>query len=125
LNDHKFFPLSAGPSKPIEGTLPLPASRIVTPPQLNLPAILPASVAEQIRKAQVRAAILGQADPAWAIGAKCQAIYSADGQFYNAVVEAVTSGGKFIVAFEGYSDKEEVFFISNQVWRLQANPSAG
>jgi survival-of-motor-neuron-related-splicing factor 30 len=63
---------------------------IVTPPSLNLPSILPASVAEQIRRAQVKAAILGQADAAWAIGAKCQAVYSADGQFYNATVEAVT-----------------------------------
>jgi survival-of-motor-neuron-related-splicing factor 30 len=36
----------------------------VTPPQLNLPAILPASVAEQIRKAQVRAATLGTWNPA-------------------------------------------------------------
>ena len=112
---------------------------IVTPPQLNLPSILPASVAEQIRRAQVKAAILGQADAAWAIGAKCQAVYSADGQFYNATVEAVTlvrpvvpspvdiavfshawthglhatpartQGGKFVVAFEGYTDKEEVW----------------
>ena len=63
---------------------------IVMPPQLNLPSILPASVAEQIRRAQIKAAILGQADAAWAIGAKCQAVYSADGQFYNAIVEAVT-----------------------------------
>jgi survival-of-motor-neuron-related-splicing factor 30 len=63
---------------------------------LNLPSILPASVAEQIRKAQVRAAILGQADAAWAIGAKCQAVYSADGKFYNATVEAVTLVGQRI-----------------------------
>ncbi len=56
----------------------------------------------------MRAAILGQADPAWAIGAQCQATYSADGAFYNAKVEAVTVGGKFVVSFEGYTDKEEV-----------------
>ncbi len=86
------------------------APKIVAPPQLHLPSILPASVAEQIKKAQVRAAILGQADAAWAIGAKCQAVYSADGQFYNATIEAVTSAGKFVVAFDGYTDKEEVRF---------------
>jgi len=86
----------------------LPVAQIVTPPALNLPSILPASVAEQIRKAQVRAALLGQASAAWAIGAPCQAIYSADGQFYNAVVEGVSASGNFIVVYEGYEEKEEV-----------------
>ena len=46
-------------------------------------SLLPASVAEQIRKAQVRAALLGQAPAAWAVGCKCQAMYNADGKFYG------------------------------------------
>ena len=129
----------AAPAYAVASSSSAVPTSIVTPPQLNLPSILPASVAEQIRRAQVKAAILGQADAAWAIGAKCQAVYSADGQFYNATVEAVTlvrhvvvsspvgiavcpyawthrlhgpptrtQGGKFVVAFEGYTDKEEV-----------------
>ncbi len=46
----------AGPSS----SSSLTAARIVTPPSLNLPSILPASVAEQLRKAQSKAALLGQ-----------------------------------------------------------------
>ncbi|PNW87044.1 hypothetical protein CHLRE_02g106550v5 [Chlamydomonas reinhardtii] len=85
-----------------------PVAKIVTPPELNLPAILPASVADQIRKAQVRAALTGQAPAEWAIGAQCQAVYSADGQHYDATVEAISAAGNFIVVFEGYGNKEEV-----------------
>ncbi|KAG2484619.1 hypothetical protein HYH03_016573 [Edaphochlamys debaryana] len=85
-----------------------PIAKIVTPPELNLPSILPASVADQIRKAQVRAALTGQAPAQWAIGAECQAVYSADGEYYNAVVEGVSEAGNFIVVFEGYGNKEEV-----------------
>ena len=84
-DDLVLLPAAGGSSAP-SGAV----TAIVTPPQLNLPSILPASVAEQIRRAQIKAAILGQADAAWAIGAKCQAVYSADGQFYNGTVEAVT-----------------------------------
>jgi survival-of-motor-neuron-related-splicing factor 30 len=84
----------------------------VVPPELNVPSALPASVAEQIRRAQVRAAIMGQADAAWAIGSQCQAVYGADGQWYTATVEAVTPDGKFVVAFEGYADKEHVDLAS-------------
>lgn len=85
-----------------------PLAQINTAPILSLPSQLPASVAEQIRRAQVKAALSGQAPPAWAIGAKVEAPYSADGQFYNAVIEAVSLNGNFIVAFDGYPDKEEV-----------------
>ncbi|EFJ51259.1 hypothetical protein VOLCADRAFT_103530 [Volvox carteri f. nagariensis] len=85
-----------------------PVAKIVTPPELNLPAILPASVAEQIRKAQIRAALTGQAPGEWAIGAQCQAVYSADGEYYDATVEAVSEAGNFIVVFDGYGNKEEV-----------------
>ncbi|KXZ56279.1 hypothetical protein GPECTOR_1g244 [Gonium pectorale] len=85
-----------------------PVARIVTPPELNLPAILPSSVAEQIRRAQVRAALTGQAPAQWAIGAQCQAVYSADGEYYDAVVEGLSEAGNFIVVFEGYGNKEEV-----------------
>ena len=57
---------------------------------------------------QVRAALTGQAPAEWAIGAPCQAVYSADGEYYDAAVEAVSEAGNFIVVFEGYGNKEEV-----------------
>lgn len=81
---------------------------IITPPELSAPSMLPASVADQIRKAQIKAALLGQAPAVWAIGAPCQAVWSADGKFYNAIVDSVNEAGAFMVAFEGYGDKEEV-----------------
>lgn len=86
----------------------LASHMVTTPPQLQIPSILPASVAEQIRRAQIRAALLGQAPAAWAIGAKCQAVYSGDYEFYPATVQGVTPGGKFIVIFDGYEGKEEL-----------------
>lgn len=64
-------------------------------------------VAQQIRAAQQKAAILGQAPAAWAIGGECQALYS-DGQWYEAVVKAVTTAGQFVVAYEGYEEQQEV-----------------
>mmetsp|Transcript_21723 Transcript_21723/g.37019 ORF Transcript_21723/g.37019 Transcript_21723/m.37019 type:complete len:325 (-) Transcript_21723:717-1691(-) len=84
---------------------------IITPPSLNLPSILPASVAEHIRKMQIRAALTGQAPASWLIGAKLQAMYPADGVWYDAVVESA-SGGKLTVLYEGYADKEEVTLSS-------------
>ncbi|CAD7705113.1 unnamed protein product [Ostreobium quekettii] len=77
-------------------------------PSVKLPSTLPASVAEQIRRAQVKAALLGQAPPAWAVGAECQAVYSGDGQWYDAAIQSVTAGGEFVVVFEGYGNSEEV-----------------
>ena len=71
-------------------------------------------MAEQLRKAQIKAALFGQSDPSWAIGAKAQAVYGGDGQYYTCTVEAVIKSGenpsasKFVVQFEGYPDREEV-----------------
>lgn len=84
-----------------------PFLQVVTPPTLTLPSILPASVAEQIRRAQVRAALTGQAPVAWAIGAKCQAMYT-DGEWYEAKVDSITATGHFAVVFDGYGNKEEL-----------------
>ncbi|KAF5834052.1 hypothetical protein DUNSADRAFT_9443 [Dunaliella salina] len=95
-------PAAAG----VSGTTAPPA--IVTPPQLNLPSILPASVAEQIRKAQIKAALNGQAPAAWAIGAKVQALYAADQQWYNGTVEAVSASGNLLVNYEGYDETAEL-----------------
>mmetsp|Transcript_28047 Transcript_28047/g.75770 ORF Transcript_28047/g.75770 Transcript_28047/m.75770 type:complete len:326 (-) Transcript_28047:669-1646(-) len=94
-------PAAAGPSSST------PAA-IVTPPQLNLPSILPASVAEQIRKAQIKAALNGQAPAAWAIGAKVQALYATDQQWYNGTVEAVSASGNLLVNYEGYDETTEL-----------------
>lgn len=54
---------------------------ITAAPALTLPSVLPPQVAQQIRTAQQRAAMAGQAPASWAIGAKCQAVYSGDGQW--------------------------------------------
>ena len=154
---------AAAPAPP--GPVPQLAA-ITQAPEVRLPSVLPPQVAQQIKDAQQRAALAGQAPPAWAIGALCQAIYSGDGQvntcwcsatvesctwpgilalwcflpgwsqrwldvwtwhcvcggggpsvprahahhspalipptqWYNAVVEAVSASGNFIVAFEG------------------------
>lgn len=66
-----------------------------------------AQVAQQIRSAQQKAALAGQAPPAWAIGAKCQAVYSLDGEWYEAGVVGVTTAGDFVVKFAAYGNTEQ------------------
>eukprot|EP00878_Enallax_costatus_P016841 GHUV01017677.1.p1 GENE.GHUV01017677.1~~GHUV01017677.1.p1 ORF type:complete len:274 (+),score=82.36 GHUV01017677.1:702-1523(+) len=85
-----------------------PQQLITTPAELNVAAMLPASVADQIRRAQVKQALLGQGNAAWAIGADCLALYSGDGQYYPAKVKAVTDDGNFVVVYEGYGTEEEL-----------------
>ena len=65
-------------------------------------------VAEQIRAAQQKAALSGQAPAAWAIGARCEALYAGDGQWYSATVKGVTGTGNFLVSFDEYGTEEEV-----------------
>ena len=65
-------------------------------------------VAEQIRTAQQRAALQNQAPATWAIGARCQAVYSGDGEWYNASVSGVTAGNNFLITFAEYGNQEEV-----------------
>ncbi len=67
---------SAGPSS---------SAILTTAPPTLASSLLPASVAEQIRKAQIKAALAGQAPAAWAIGSRCQAVYSADGNYYGTI----------------------------------------
>ena len=80
---------------------------VTTAPQLQLPSILPLQVANQIRWAQQKAALSGQAPPAWAIGASCTALHS-DGQQYTAEVTGVTATGSFVVRFPNDESEEEV-----------------
>lgn len=40
--------------------------------------------------------------------AKLQALYSADQQFYNAVVDSATAEGNLVVTYEGYEEQAEV-----------------
>ena len=70
-------------------------------------------MAQQIRSAQQKAALAGQAPPAWAIGAKCQAVYSLDGEWYEAAVVGVTTAGDFVVKFAAYGNTEQ----ARQVWQ--------
>ena len=67
-----------------------------------------AQVAEQIRAAQQKAALGGQAPAAWAIGARCQAVWSGDGGWYGGAVTGVSAGGNFIVSFDEDGGVEEV-----------------
>lgn len=71
-------------------------------------------VAQQIRVTQQKAALLGQAPAAWAIGAPCQALYS-DGKWYDATVKAVTIAGQFVVSYEGYSEAQEVRYTQKHI----------
>ena len=83
-------------------------SAVVTAPSLQLPSILPPQVAEQIRSAQQRAALQNQAPATWAIGARCQAVFSGDGEWYNASVSGVTASDNFLITFAEYGNQEEV-----------------
>lgn len=56
-----------------------PAAAGAAPPSVS--SLLPPQVAEQIRHAQQRAALAGQGPAEWAIGAKCRAVYSEDGNW--------------------------------------------
>ena len=64
-------------------------------------------VANQIRWAQQKAALVGQAPPAWAIGAACQAPHPS-GQMQEAEVTGVTATGSFVVKFSDIELEEEV-----------------
>ncbi len=65
-------------------------------------------VAQQIRAAQQKAALSGQAPLAWAIGARCQAIWSGDGGWYNGTISGVSVNNRFIVTFDEDGGVEEV-----------------
>lgn len=70
-----------------------------------------AQVAQQIRAAQQKAALAGQAPPAWAIGAVCHALSPLDGAWAEAHVKGISASGNFVVAFSGREDElEEVGF---------------
>ena len=50
----------------------------------------------------------GQAPVAWAIGARCQAYSTIDGQWYLARVTGVSAAGQFVVQLEQGGPEEEV-----------------
>ncbi|CAL8468979.1 g8520 [Coccomyxa elongata] len=102
----------AGPSTSAAAQRPArPAPNVVLTeaPAIQLSSVLPATVAQQIRAAQQKAALAGQAPPAWAIGAKCHALSPLDGDWAEAVVKGISASGNFVVAFTGReSELEEV-----------------
>ena len=69
---------------------------------------LPASVAEQIRRAQIRAALSGNAPPQWAIGAKCEALSFDDQKWYGGIVKHVTDHGRFVILFDNNRETEQM-----------------
>lgn len=79
-------------------------------------------VAEQIRAAQQKAALSGQAPAAWAIGARCEALYAGDGQWYSATVKGVTGAGNFLVSFDEYGIEEEVGLLLVFVLHMPSSP---
>ncbi|KAL5221002.1 hypothetical protein ABZP36_025715 [Zizania latifolia] len=48
-----------------------------------------------------------QCDEKFAVGTKVQAVWSEDGEWYNATIEALTPNG-YYVSYEGWGNKEEV-----------------
>ena len=66
-----------------------------------------AQVAQQIRSAQQKAALQGQAPPAWAIGAKCQALDPLEATWQEATVKGISATGNFVLAFTGREDELE------------------
>lgn len=85
-----------------------PVAAITEAPEVKVPSVLPPQVAEQIRKAQQRAALTGQAPAEWAIGAKVQGKYSGDGEWYDGEVTGISVNGKFIVKLLQYGVQEEL-----------------
>ena len=85
-----------------------PVAAITKAPEVKVPSILPPQVKEQIRIAQQRAALAGQAPPEWAIGASVQGRYSGDGKWYAGEITAISAAGKFIVHLNQYDIKEEM-----------------
>lgn len=74
----------------------------------QLPSVLPPQVAQQIRAAQQKAALQGQAPPGWAIGAACEAVWRDDGQYYPATVQGVSIAMNFVVKFNEFENVEEM-----------------
>ena len=64
-------------------------------------------MAQQIRSAQQKAALQGQAPPAWAIGAKCQALDPLEATWQEATVKGISATGNFVLAFAGREDDLE------------------
>ena len=82
-------------------------------------------MAQQIRAAQQKAALQGQAPPAWAIGAKCQALNPLEATWEEATVKGISATGNFVLTFTGREDELEevtprihIACWSSQFWAL-------
>ena len=85
-----------------------PVAAITKAPEVKVPSILPPQVKEQVRIAQQRASLAGQAPPEWAIGASVQGRYSGDGKWYDGEITGISAAGKFIVHLTQYNIREEM-----------------
>lgn len=80
-------------------------------------------MAAQIAAARTRAALSGAAPATWAVGARVEALYEADGEWYAAQVTAVgPSPGTLLVAYEGYASEPPAALPLASV-RLPAAPA--
>ncbi len=86
----------------------VPVAAITEAPEVKVPSVLPPQIKNQIRIAQQRAALAGQAPAEWAIGAEVQARYAGDGVWYDSEVIAISTSGKFIVKYTKHDTQDEV-----------------
>ncbi|KAI8110902.1 hypothetical protein M9434_004476 [Picochlorum sp. BPE23] len=86
----------------------VPVAAITEAPEVKVPSVLPPQIKDQIRIAQQRAALAGQAPAEWAIGAQVQARYGGDGLWYDSEVIAISTSGKFIVKYTNHDTQDEV-----------------
>ncbi len=54
----------------------------------------------------------GQAPPAWAIGAKCQALNPLEATWEEATVKGISATGNFVLTFTGREDELEEVITS-------------
>jgi survival-of-motor-neuron-related-splicing factor 30 len=93
------------PAAPAPATAPAAAPGA---PEVRVPSALPPAVAGQIRAAQQRAALAGQAPASWAVGAPVQAVFAGDGRWYDATIVAVAPSGAFIARYDEAGAEAEV-----------------
>ncbi len=97
-------PAPAAPAAPAAAPPPFAAAA----PEVRVPSALPPTVAGQIRAAQQRAALAGQAPASWAVGAPVQAVFAGDGRWYDATIVAVAPSGAFIARYDEAGAEAEV-----------------
>ncbi|CAG9464660.1 unnamed protein product [Pedinophyceae sp. YPF-701] len=87
---------------------PLPEGMTYVKERPPLPTTLPDQTLRELKKKQVKEALAGAGDPAWAIGHRCNAHYCGDGEEYPAVIVGATADRRFVVVYDGFGEYREV-----------------